>query len=345
MLELGLTISLSGNRDLQERPRSAGIRRQEIPPDRLLVETDCPFLAPVLHRGKTCEPRFHRRHTAEFVAELRGRNASERWPRATHPQLSTRCSPRRRSTRAGRVKLSCSAAALRPACRGASATTGANAIPNEPKNRRTRVSILVQSDEGSAPAGRHFDRHAAAVAGQRHRQGRRRCSGPTTPPITATASTTRADALRPQLAVARLRLNRDRAQPAQRFGYVFAGRYGYPTIVQTRQLERVKIHAGFAIGSRRDAARARPRRPGFGSKLTANQSVMPQTSARSPTEMVALFKGARHPRHRLPAPRDRIRPMRMLADRARTGPNAAGARDHGADASRQVAMDYATVSG
>jgi phosphoribosyl 1,2-cyclic phosphate phosphodiesterase len=35
----------------------------------------------------------------------------------------------------------------------------------------------------------------------------------------------------------------------QRFGYVFAGRYGYPTIVQLETLDLVKIHAGFAVGS------------------------------------------------------------------------------------------------
>ena len=70
VLELGLTISISGivtfknARELQEFA-------SEIPADRLLVETDSPFLAPVPHRGKTCEPAFVR-NTAEFVAGLRG---------------------------------------------------------------------------------------------------------------------------------------------------------------------------------------------------------------------------------------------------------------------------------
>jgi TatD DNase family protein len=70
VLELGLTISLSGivtfknARELQEFA-------PEIPADRLLVETDSPFLAPVPHRGKTGEPAFVR-NTAEYVAELRG---------------------------------------------------------------------------------------------------------------------------------------------------------------------------------------------------------------------------------------------------------------------------------
>lgn len=70
VLELGLTISISGivtfknARDLQAFVA-------EIPADRLLVETDSPFLAPVPHRGKTCEPAFVR-DTAQFVANLRG---------------------------------------------------------------------------------------------------------------------------------------------------------------------------------------------------------------------------------------------------------------------------------
>ena len=70
VLALGLYVSLSGivtfknARDLQETARS-------IPLDRLLIETDAPFLAPVPHRGKTCEPAFVA-DTAAFLAKLRG---------------------------------------------------------------------------------------------------------------------------------------------------------------------------------------------------------------------------------------------------------------------------------
>ncbi|MGX7895279.1 TatD family hydrolase [Tsuneonella sp. HG222] len=75
VLELGLSISLSGivtfknAKDLQAFAR-------EIPADRLLVETDSPFLAPVPHRGRTCEPAFVR-DTAQFVADLRGETVAE----------------------------------------------------------------------------------------------------------------------------------------------------------------------------------------------------------------------------------------------------------------------------
>jgi TatD DNase family protein len=69
-LDLGFSISLSGivtfknAADLQETAKI-------IPEDRLLVETDAPFLAPVPNRGKTCEPAFVA-DTAAFVANLRG---------------------------------------------------------------------------------------------------------------------------------------------------------------------------------------------------------------------------------------------------------------------------------
>ncbi|WP_066556785.1 TatD family hydrolase [Croceicoccus bisphenolivorans] len=70
VLELGLSISLSGivtfknAKDLQDTAKA-------IPENRLLVETDSPFLAPIPHRGKTCEPAFVS-DTLAFVANLRG---------------------------------------------------------------------------------------------------------------------------------------------------------------------------------------------------------------------------------------------------------------------------------
>jgi TatD DNase family protein len=70
VLELGLTISISGIVTFKNA-RSLQAFVAEIPADRLLVETDSPFLAPVPHRGKTCEPAFVR-DTAAFVADLRG---------------------------------------------------------------------------------------------------------------------------------------------------------------------------------------------------------------------------------------------------------------------------------
>ncbi len=70
MLGLGLTISLSGIVTFKNAKDLQAIAA-EIPEDRLLVETDAPFLAPIPHRGQTCEPAFTA-NTARFVADLRG---------------------------------------------------------------------------------------------------------------------------------------------------------------------------------------------------------------------------------------------------------------------------------
>lgn len=70
VLDLGLSISLSGIVTFKNAAELQQIA-SELPAERLLVETDSPFLAPVPHRGKTCEPAFVR-NTAQFVADLRG---------------------------------------------------------------------------------------------------------------------------------------------------------------------------------------------------------------------------------------------------------------------------------
>ncbi|PZU57591.1 MAG: LuxR family transcriptional regulator [Sphingobium sp.] len=74
-MEIGFYISISGivtfksARDLQETAA-------RLPADRLLIETDSPFLAPVPHRGKPCEPAFVS-DTARFLAGLRGEDAED----------------------------------------------------------------------------------------------------------------------------------------------------------------------------------------------------------------------------------------------------------------------------
>lgn len=69
-LSLGFYISISGIvtfKNAKELQATAA----RLPLDRLLVETDAPFLAPVPHRGKTGEPSFVA-DTAAFLADLRG---------------------------------------------------------------------------------------------------------------------------------------------------------------------------------------------------------------------------------------------------------------------------------
>ena len=75
VLDLGLYISMSGvltfknSLDLQDIAKT-------LPLDRLFVETDAPFLAPMPHRGKTNEPAFTV-HTAQKLADLQERSLEE----------------------------------------------------------------------------------------------------------------------------------------------------------------------------------------------------------------------------------------------------------------------------
>ena len=121
--------------------------------------------------------------------------------------------------------------------------------PANPKNRRTRVSIVVESAAGSrllvdtSPDLRRqlldngIDKVDAVFWTHDHAD---HCHG--------------IDDLRP------MRFDRTAAIPGfasaetarrlkQRFGYVFSGRYGYPTIVELETLELVRIHAGFGVRS------------------------------------------------------------------------------------------------
>jgi TatD DNase family protein len=70
VMDLGLYISLSG---IVTFPRAHGLHdvARRLPLERLLVETDAPWLAPVPHRGRPNRPAYVR-HTAEHIARLRG---------------------------------------------------------------------------------------------------------------------------------------------------------------------------------------------------------------------------------------------------------------------------------
>jgi TatD DNase family protein len=69
-LEIGFYISLSGILTFKKADELRAIVK-DIPLDKLLVETDSPYLAPLPHRGKRNEPAFTL-HTAECLAELKG---------------------------------------------------------------------------------------------------------------------------------------------------------------------------------------------------------------------------------------------------------------------------------
>lgn len=68
-LEMGLYISFSGAVTFKNAPKVWEVARN-VPLDRLLIETDCPYMAPVPMRGKRNEPSFVR-YTADRIAALR----------------------------------------------------------------------------------------------------------------------------------------------------------------------------------------------------------------------------------------------------------------------------------
>lgn len=120
--------------------------------------------------------------------------------------------------------------------------------PSEPKNRRTRASIIVESDEGARLlVDTSTDLRAQLLA----------CDIDRIDAVFWTHDhadhTHGIDDLRPlrygrggplagyaaEDTVRRLR---------QRFGYIFAGQYGYPTIVNLDTLDRLRMCAGFTVG-------------------------------------------------------------------------------------------------
>jgi TatD DNase family protein len=74
-LDLGFMISFAGNITF---PRAQNIRdaAQMVPLDRMLIETDSPYLAPIPHRGQRNEPAFLKEVAAQ-IGNLRGTTAEE----------------------------------------------------------------------------------------------------------------------------------------------------------------------------------------------------------------------------------------------------------------------------
>jgi TatD DNase family protein len=97
-VELGLYVSLSG---ILTFPKAQSVRDAivDVPLDRLLVETDAPFLAPVPKRGKRNEPALTV-HTAAKLAELKGVPTEVLWRATTENffRLFTKCDHPERAT-------------------------------------------------------------------------------------------------------------------------------------------------------------------------------------------------------------------------------------------------------
>ncbi|MDA0824081.1 MAG: TatD family hydrolase [Proteobacteria bacterium] len=74
-MDMGFYISISGIVTFKTAVALRDVAAK-VPLDRLLIETDSPWLAPVPHRGRPNEPAYVK-HTAEFLAELRGLSVDE----------------------------------------------------------------------------------------------------------------------------------------------------------------------------------------------------------------------------------------------------------------------------
>ena len=75
VLDMGFYISLAGPVTFKNAVKPLEVA-QKVPLDRLLIETDCPYMAPVPMRGKRNEP-IYTRYVAEKIAELRGLDPEE----------------------------------------------------------------------------------------------------------------------------------------------------------------------------------------------------------------------------------------------------------------------------
>ncbi len=74
-LDLGLSFSFGGAVTFKNAKKPCEVVKA-LPAESILLETDCPYMTPVPHRGERNDPSFMRL-TAEKIAELRGVSAEE----------------------------------------------------------------------------------------------------------------------------------------------------------------------------------------------------------------------------------------------------------------------------
>jgi len=79
---LGAWFSVNGIASFKSADDVRAVIRDEMPEDRILIETDCPYLTPVPHRGKRNEPAYLP-HVAETLAGIRGWTLAETEERTT----------------------------------------------------------------------------------------------------------------------------------------------------------------------------------------------------------------------------------------------------------------------
>ena len=163
--------------------------------------------------------------------------------------------------------------------------------PTEPKNRRTRVSIIVESDEGTRLlVDTSTDLRAQLLANEIER-------------IDAVFWThDHADHCHGIDDLRVLRYGRSAAIPGfastacayrlrQRFGYVFAGQHGYPTIVELQTLDRARMHGGIAFRSV-EMPHGPTQTTGFRFECDGKSLVYATDFSEITNEMLRVFDGA-----------------------------------------------------
>jgi TatD DNase family protein len=80
---LGAYFAASGIITFKKADEVRAVFRDHVPDDRVIIETDCPYLAPMPHRGKRCEPAFLP-HVAEGLAVVKGWTVEECAQRTTN---------------------------------------------------------------------------------------------------------------------------------------------------------------------------------------------------------------------------------------------------------------------
>ncbi len=164
-LALGGYISFSGVVTFKKADALRDIA-MAVPSDRLLVETDAPYLAPEPLRGKTNEPAFVA-HTAARLADLRGVRESA-MARLDHREFlqAVQEGAARSGERAAKRRMTLKVTILGCGTSGGVPRIGNHwgaCDPANPKNRRERCSLLVQRD-GPAGADGRAGRHLARPA-------------------------------------------------------------------------------------------------------------------------------------------------------------------------------------
>ena len=175
-IALGHYVSFSGILTFKNAEELRDIAR-DLPADRILVETDAPYLAPPPHRGKRNEPAYVA-HMAAVLAQTRGVGREE-IAAARRRRISSACSPKSAGLRAAWPIV------YRFTILGCGSSPGVPRIggdwgacdPANPKNRRRRCSLLAQRCRPSGATNVLIDtspdlREQALAAGHRHARRR-----------------------------------------------------------------------------------------------------------------------------------------------------------------------------